>query len=102
MVTSRPAPSLQEGDAAEVVESAAHPGAHLARRFGFVMELQAGLQTVYANWRSVVDADPNIDATWVPITYHERGGLIERTPFVPRQLRAAARSFLQVKRGPDG
>jgi len=70
-----------------------------ARRFGFVMELQAGMQTVYRNWRRVVEAEPEIDATWVPITYHERGGWIERMRVVPSSLRAAVRSYLQVEHG---
>src|SRR5207248_5644508 len=54
---------------------------------------------VYSNWRAVVDADPGIEPTWVPITYHEPRGAIERLGFVPASLRAAARSYLQVERG---
>lgn len=72
------------------------------RRFGFVMELQAGLQTVYANWRRVVESDPGIDATWALITYYERRGWIERMGFIHSSLRAAARSYLQVERGLAG
>jgi glycosyltransferase involved in cell wall biosynthesis len=82
--------SLRE--AAEAVRTARH-------RFGFVMELQAGLRTVYSNWRRAVEAEPDIEPTWVPITYHERQGLIERVRFLPPSLRAAARSYLQVQRG---
>src|SRR5437588_375867 len=76
-------------------DSAARPEVPTApvRRFGFVMELQAGLRTVYSNWRAVVDADPGIEPTWVPITYHEPRGAIERLGFVPASLRAAARSY---------
>jgi glycosyltransferase involved in cell wall biosynthesis len=70
-----------------------------SRRFGFVMELQAGMQTVYSNWRRVVDASADIEATWVPVTYHESRGWIERMMFLPPSLRAAARSYLQVGRG---
>ena len=63
------------------------------------MELQAGMQTIYRNWRRAVEAEPGIEPTWVPITYHEPGGWIERLTFVPPALRAAARSYLQVERG---
>jgi len=75
------------------------PRTPAARRYGFVMELQAGLQTVYSNWRRVVEADCEIDPTWVPISYHQPNGLIEKMGFMPAPVRAAARSYLQVERG---
>jgi glycosyltransferase involved in cell wall biosynthesis len=87
-----------EGNIVESPQEPVHP-ASTARRYGFVMELQAGLQTVYANWRRVVEADCNIDPTWVPISYHDPNGLIERLGFMPASVRAAARSYLQVERG---
>ena len=63
------------------------------------MELQAGMQTVYANWKRVVEAEPGIEPTWVPITYHDPRGWIERMKFLPAPFRAAARSYAQVRRG---
>lgn len=68
-------------------------------RFGFVMEQQAGMRTQYLNWRSVAQHEPNVDATFVPITYYEDGGWIERMRFLPYQVRAIWRGTLQMKRG---
>src|SRR5438105_913092 len=68
-------------------------------RFAFVMEQQAGMKTQYLNWRRVVEPMPEIEATWVPITYYEPGGWIERMQFVPGGARAVLRSWLQVERG---
>src|SRR5579871_6741699 len=72
------------------------------RRFGFVMEQQAGMQTQYLNWRRVVERLPEIEATWVPITYYREGGWIERMRFVPGGARALWRSRIQVEQGLGG
>lgn len=78
------------------MSSAAHPS---SRRFGFVMELQAGMRTVYQNWRSVVEQDATICAAWAPITYRKEGGRIERTPGLPPSIRAALRSRAEIDAG---
>lgn len=68
-------------------------------RLGFVMEQQVGMKTHYLNWRRVVDREPNIHATWVPITYYKSDGMMERLKFVPGRFRAAWRSYRQVEQG---
>ena len=70
-----------------------------AGKFAFVMELQAGMRTQYLNWREIVEREPDVDATWVPISYYEQGGWIERMKFLPESIRAVWRSHLQVERG---
>jgi glycosyltransferase involved in cell wall biosynthesis len=72
---------------------------HATRRFAFVMEQQVGLRTNYLNWRRITEMDPSIDATWVPITYYQEGGFLEKLSFLPRQPRAQIRCYLQVDRG---
>lgn len=67
--------------------------------FAFVMELQAGMRTQYLNWRNVVEREPNIRPTWVPVSYYEEGGWIERMNFLPGSVRSVWRSHLQVKQG---
>ena len=71
----------------------------VAGKFAFVMELQAGMRTQYLNWREIVEREAGIQATWVPISYYEEGGLIERMKFLPESIRAVGRSYLQVERG---
>ena len=71
----------------------------VAGKFAFVMELQAGMRTQYLNWREIVEREAGIQATWVPVTYYEESGLIERMKFVPQSVRAVWRSYLQVERG---
>lgn len=68
----------------------------------FVMELQAGMRTQYLNWRQVVEREPNIVPTWIPISYYEEGGWIEKMKFLPGSLRSVWRSHLQVKQGMGG
>src|SRR5215472_5397260 len=69
------------------------------RRFAFVMDQQAGMKTLYLNWRRVVERQPEIEATWVPITYYQQGGWIEKMRFMPHGARAVWRSRLQVEQG---
>jgi glycosyltransferase involved in cell wall biosynthesis len=68
-------------------------------RFAFVMELQAGMRTQYLNWRHVVEREPNIVPTWVPVSYYEEGGWIERMRFLPSSVRGIWRGYLQTSRG---
>ena len=68
-------------------------------RFAFVMEMQAGMRTQYLNWRSVVEQEPDITPTWVPISYYEEGGTIERLKFLPGGVRSVLRSYQQVDKG---
>lgn len=68
-------------------------------KFGFVMELQAGMRTQYVNWRDVVERENKIVPTFVPISYYQEGGWIEKMRFLPGSIRAVWRSNLQVKQG---
>ena len=63
------------------------------------MELQAGMRTQYLNWREIVERESGVQATFVPISYYEQGGWIERMKFVPESVRAVWRSHLQVEQG---
>jgi glycosyltransferase involved in cell wall biosynthesis len=70
-----------------------------AARLAFVMELQAGMRTQYLNWRRVVEQEPQIAATWVPVSYYEEGGWIERLKVLPGSVRGVWRGYLQTSRG---
>ncbi len=69
------------------------------QRLAFVMELQAGMKTQYLNWRGAVEQMPDIAPTWIPISYYEPGGWVERMRFLPGSVRGPWRSYLQVGRG---
>ena len=66
------------------------------------MEQQAGMVTVYNNWRREVSETAGVVPTWVPITYWRQGGLLERLPFVPAQARAVFRSYQETRRALTG
>jgi glycosyltransferase involved in cell wall biosynthesis len=68
-------------------------------RFAFVMEQQAGMRTHYLNWRHIVAQEPDVASNWIPVTYYEEGGWIERLRFLPRGVRGTWRGYLQVERG---
>lgn len=63
------------------------------------MELQAGMQTLYLNWRNVVEALPNVVSDWVPIGYYKQDGFIEKLKFLPGGVRAALRTYADIKEG---
>lgn len=74
-------------------------------RLAFIMEQQVGLGTHYLNWLAAEDAIADLASpTWVPITYYNPHGLLERMRFVPGALRSALRCYRQVeealKQGP--
>lgn len=50
----------------------------MALRAGFLMDMIAGHVTNYRNLRSVVDQDPELEASWHEIHYYKPGGVIER------------------------
>jgi glycosyltransferase involved in cell wall biosynthesis len=69
------------------------------------MEQQVGLGTHYLNWVAAEEAISDLASpTWVPITYYDPHGLLERMRFVPGALRSALRCYRQVeealKQGP--
>lgn len=80
----------------------AHPPLVRTHSYAFVMEQQVGLRTNYLTWRSVVEQEPDINATWVPITYYKQGGRIEQMRFLPGIVRASLRSRLQTAEGLQG
>ena len=63
------------------------------------MEQQAGMRTLYLNWQDVVSTMPEIEATWVPITYYKTGGRLEKLKFLPGIVRALLRARLQAEQG---
>ncbi len=68
-------------------------------RMAFVMEQQAGMRTQYQNWRRVVEQEEGIAATWIPITYWDDNGLLEKLKFVPGSIRSLLRSRQQTRDG---
>lgn len=68
-------------------------------RVTFVMEQHLGHQTYYQNIRRFIDGDPRVQATWVPITYEQPGGVIEKLSILPRHLRGTLRGRQQVRSG---
>ncbi len=65
----------------------------------FVMEQHLGHKTYYENKRRFINEDGRIEAVWVPVTYNEPGGAIERLSFVPAHLRGTMRGWRQVRSG---
>ncbi len=65
----------------------------------FIMEQHLGHRTYSENLRCWIEDDSRVQSKWVPITYEEPNGLLERTPFIPGRLRSALRAFIQVRAG---
>jgi glycosyltransferase involved in cell wall biosynthesis len=65
----------------------------------FLMEQHIGHFTYYQNLRRAVEQDARVQATWVPITYAQRGGFWERLKFLPPNLRGTLRGRAQARTG---
>jgi len=65
----------------------------------FVMEQHIGHRTYYENLRRFVDRQPEIDATWVPITYSQPDSIWERRLRLPSNLQGTLVGRSQVRRG---
>lgn len=68
-------------------------------RVAFVMSTEVGLKTQYLNWQKALEADPTIDPVWIPITWWDHNGYIERMPGIPNSVKARIRAWLQVRTG---
>ena len=66
-------------------------------RVTFVMEQQIGHRTYSQNLRRVVLGEPDVTATWAPVSYEEPGGSFERLSFLPAGLRGTLRGRQQVR-----
>ncbi len=67
-------------------------------RLVFFMQQVLGHVTHSANLESIVRADPEVEPVWVPITYWQVGGVIERLPVVPPHLKGSVRAVKEVWR----
>ncbi len=68
-------------------------------RVTFVMEQHIGHYTYYTNLRRFIDPAPEVEATWVPVTYTQAGGLWERLTVLPSGVRGSMRGRAQVRNG---
>ena len=57
----------------------------------FVMDQQVGLRTQALNFQDVVEKDPTIKATWVPVRYEADAGLLTRLPGMPSGIKGSLR-----------
>ena len=68
-------------------------------RVTFVMEQHVGLYTYYENLRHYIDAESEIEASWVPVTYYRPGDFWGRTRLLPAGVRASLIGRSQVRQG---
>ena len=66
-------------------------------RVTFVMEQHLGHQTYYQNLRRFIENEPRIKPTWIPVTYEEPGGVIEKIPLLPRHARGLLRGVQDTR-----
>lgn len=67
--------------------------------FAFVMDQQVGLRTQSLNYQRVVEADPTISATWVPVCYSKDIGLLGRLPGLPSWAVGTVRGIREIRDG---
>lgn len=65
----------------------------------FVMEQQVGHRTYYQNLRRFIDEAPEIEATWVPVTYRDGGAFWSNWSFVPDRVLGPLNGRFQVRKG---
>lgn len=63
------------------------------------MFTEVGLKTQYLNWRNTLTAETGIDPIWIPISWWQEGGWIERLPAVPNGIKARLRGQAQIREG---
>jgi glycosyltransferase involved in cell wall biosynthesis len=68
-------------------------------RVTFVMEQHIGHRSFYENLRRCIDAMPDIEASWVKITYHDPAHLWHRLPLLPAGWRGTLSGRRQVRQG---
>lgn len=71
-------------------------------RVGFMMDQIAGHVTNYRNMRTIIDADPSIEATWFEIEFYRPNGWLERgaqwARIVPQYVSGVGRGGLELHR----
>jgi glycosyltransferase involved in cell wall biosynthesis len=66
-------------------------------RIAFLMQQVLGHVTHSAGLEQAVREDPDIEAVWVPITYWNKGGWIERLPVLPSGVKGVLRAAADVQ-----
>jgi glycosyltransferase involved in cell wall biosynthesis len=72
-----------------------------ALRVGFVMEQVLGHVSHYQTLRGVMAQEPEVEATWIEVTY-AGAGVLEKLPLLPWFVSSTARGYLQVRAGLRG
>jgi glycosyltransferase involved in cell wall biosynthesis len=67
---------------------------------GFVMSTEVGLRTQYLNWRAALErGDLPVRPEWIVIDWWRENGLLERLPALPRGVKSALRSRIELRAG---
>lgn len=66
---------------------------------GFIMFVEAGLQTQYLNWRTALASGLGITPEWIVMEWWREGGFIERLPVIPNGLKARLRAYQSLHTG---
>jgi hypothetical protein len=70
--------------------------------FAFVMDQQVGLRTHALNVQAAVGRDHSIRSTWVPVSYHQGSGWLQRLPGIPASIRGTLVGTQEIRRGLAG
>jgi glycosyltransferase involved in cell wall biosynthesis len=68
-------------------------------RVGFIMRTEVGLKTQYLNWRAFLAPEYGIDPEWITIDWWREGGLVERLPLVPGEVKVRLRAWSDLRAG---
>lgn len=68
-------------------------------RIAFIMEQHLGHLAFYQNIRRFIAGYPDIQPTWVEITYSRQGRLLEKLPLLPNRVRGTIAGYLEVRTG---
>lgn len=68
-------------------------------KMGFIMFTEVGLKTQYLNWRNSLKPETGIEPIWIPISWWQEGGWIERVPGLPKGIKARLRGQAQLREG---
>jgi glycosyltransferase involved in cell wall biosynthesis len=68
-------------------------------KIAFIMEIGLGHTTIFKNFQTAVEKRPDIQATWLPITF-ERSGILARIPKVRNDIvfRAGVQAYFKLKK----
>ena len=65
----------------------------------FLMEQHIGHRTYYQNLRRFVDADSQVNPTWLEVTYNKNRSIWKRLPWLPAGIRGTLMGRNQVRQG---